>query len=52
MANIVLSDTATVTGLLLGFVLLSMNNTIPPARAGKKAFDGSKGTAIHQIQSI
>ena len=52
MANIVLSNTAIVTGLLLGFVLLSLNNTIPPAGAGEKAFDGSKRRATHQIQSI
>lgn len=29
-----------------------MTNTIPPAKAGEKAFDGSKGRAIRQIQSI
>lgn len=51
MANTALSNIAVVTGLLLGFVVLSMN-TIAPARAGAKAFDGSKGKAIHQIQSI
>lgn len=52
MANIVLSNTAIVMGLLLGFEFLSMNNKIPPATAGEKAFDGSKGREIHHIQSI
>lgn len=52
MANTALSNIAIVTGLLLGFVLLSVNNPIPPAKAGEKAFDGSKRRAFHQIQSI
>lgn len=52
MANAALWNTAIVPGPLLGFVILYMTNKIPPARAGEKAFDGSKGRAIHQIQSI
>lgn len=49
MASTALSNTAVVIGLLFGFVLLSMNYTIPPA--GEKAFHENKGRGIHQMES-